>query len=92
MRRSRRTWESARRSRMCRAVATYPRSPTDDKPRRTDVTQPKTTDERSAKEVAPESGEERTERYAAAALNVVGEDSTAVSESDDTRGRTEEDE
>ena len=55
------------------------------------MTQPETTEQRSAKGVVPESGEERPERYAAAALNVVGDDSTAVSK-DDKRGRTEADE
>jgi hypothetical protein len=62
-------------------------------PRRNAV--PETRDERSPKGIAPESGRERPESYAAAALNVVSDDSTAVSgdENDDAsdgRGRREE--
>ena len=55
---------------------------------------PETRDERSPKRIAPESGQERPETYAAA-LNVLSDDSTAVSgnENDDAsdgRGRREE--
>jgi hypothetical protein len=59
------------------------------------VSQPETRDERSPKEIAPDSGQERPESYAAAALNVVSGDSTAVSGDEDDearedRGRREE--
>ena len=55
---------------------------------------PETRDERSPKGIAPESGQERPESYAAAALNVVSDASTAVpgdenDETSDGRGRRE---
>jgi hypothetical protein len=50
-----------------------------------------TRDERSPKGIAPEAGQERPERYAAAALTVVSDDSTAVpNDADEARGRREE--
>jgi hypothetical protein len=64
--------------------------------RRKAVPQPESRNERSPKRFAPESGQERPERYAAAALNVLNDNSTAISavgESDDerrARGRKEE--
>ena len=48
---------------------------------------------KSPKEVEPESGQERPESYAAAALNVVSGDSSAVPDDDEARedrGRREE--
>jgi hypothetical protein len=57
------------------------------------VTQTDSASARSPKEVEPESGQERPEGYAAAALNVVSDESSAVSDEDDARevrGRREE--
>jgi hypothetical protein len=85
MRRSRRTLVSAR------VAAPSPLSRTKALGRH-DVTQPDRASERSPKEVEPESGQEQPESYAAAALNVVNHDSSAVSDEDgaDARGQREE--